>query len=263
MPGPASQPMKHTTSSPASSLASQFAAWRKRQSAAKLGAVALISLSNLRSAERDDGADAARQIAQTVATRSTDDNTQDEEQIGAVSRFAAADETAPAHGAGIGAYLLTPSERAALTAARPGALSVIFRLSPVVVEVSDPLPAGFTPATVADFAPAADVVFSAEELAEIDRDSAAEIAEIDAAEAAAARIAYATAFVSDWQPRFAPVDSSPDAGRKPATLTPILRTPRAVSAPVVAATPTPIAATVDVSQMDFAALRAAVLARRK
>jgi hypothetical protein len=248
--------MKHTSSSPASSLASQFAAWRKRQSAAKLGAVALLSLANARSAERQDNMDAVRQIAQTVAARSTDDNTQDEETRGAVSRFVAADETAPAHvGVSVGAYLLTPSERAALTAARPGALSVVFRVSPVVVEVSDPLPADFIPAAVADFCPATEQL-SADELAEIARESAAEIAAFDAAEIAAARIAYATAFRSDFEAQFSPIDYSPDAGAPRQLIT--MRAPCAALAPVVV-TPA-VAVDVDVAQMDFAALRAAVLA---
>lgn len=251
--------MKHTN---ANSLASQFAAWRSRQKAASLGAVALLSLANLRSAEREESADASRRIAETVTARGTDDNTEDEDTRGAVSRFAAYDETAP-HSATVGAYLLTPGERAALHAARPAARSVIFRMtSPASVPALDPLPPDFTPAAVADFTPAGEEL-SAEELAAINAESAEEIAAIDAAAAAAARIAYACAFRSDFGPQFAPVDYSPDAGRK-ACPAPVA-SPRALPAPVavavtVAPTPAPAAA---VAGMDFEALRLAVLAGGK
>lgn len=246
--------MKTTSSSPASSLASQFAAWRKRQIAAKIGALALVSLSTVRAVEQMEAESAAAFASDKVTERATDDSTATGDEFVVFGPTIAPEiDAAPARG-----LLLSRAEREELENVRPSSVSVVFRKVVAVVEISEPLDPGFVAAPVADFVSAVDVTLSPAELAEIERESAAEIAEIEAAAVAAARIAYATAFRSDFEVRFSPVDYSPDAGAPRQLIT--MRARCAALAPVVP-TPTPaVAVDVDVAQMDFAALRAAVLA---
>lgn len=190
-------------------LASRFAAWRKAQKRASLGAVALVSLSASRSLADETGA--ARLVRATVAAHLTDDEIRDDEQIGAVSRLADRDEVEPSPASGIvGPYLLTPAERASLVSVRPQSRSVIFRQPAPVADLdpADALPPGFVPAPAADYVPILDPsLLSPEELATIDAESAAEIAEIERINA---RDAAAVDFRSDFDSP-APVDYAPAA----------------------------------------------------
>lgn len=183
-----------------SDLAARFRKWQKTRSAAQLGAIALISLSNLRASEESGKQDTAHRVRQTVSERGTDDSIIDEEISGAVSRFADRDEVA-AHGgfAASLSYTLTPKERMQLASEYSRPVKGV--QAPTVAD-PDLLPADFIPAPVAEFTPEIDPVLDAEIAEQARREADQEIAWLNSLE-------IAVSFESDYESFNFPVDYSP------------------------------------------------------
>jgi hypothetical protein len=195
--------MKTKTNS--SSLASQFAAWRKRQSAAKITAFAVVS-SVCSSPCADDAEKVFR--SEKFTERKTDDDIRSGDEITLSPSIHEEIDPAPARD-----LLLSRAEREELETTRPASVSVVFRRTPApVADVSAPLPPDFVPSAVSEFVPAtAGVVFSEEELAEIEREAAAEIAVYDAEILRMLFFFGGEGFRSDFAPKFAPIDYTPGA----------------------------------------------------
>lgn len=188
------------------SLAALSAAFRSYRASLRGGALVLASLSTVRTVEAIDSRNADRLAVQIVREHSTDDNTADGDDSATLASAARitgeAEETRP--GAVLGAYLLSPAERAAIRAARPGARSLVLRAAPAPAAEDEPLPPDFVPAPVPDYSPLL-IAISPEETAQIAAEAAAEFAERERIDA---RDAAAVSFVSDYAehgPDFAPV----------------------------------------------------------
>lgn len=204
--------MKPARTRSTESLSARFAAYRR---SLRFGAVAVLSMSTVRAinaVESRDRRQINRLVQSIVQAGRTDDTIADDETIGAVSRIELTGDVAP-HGHAATGYLLSASDRAALTAAM-GRLprSLVLRSAPAV-EVDEPLPSGYVAPAVEDYIPLSPA-YDAEIEAQAARDAAVEIAAIEAQEAIDAAMARrdsdAVSFRSDWQDhpmdtdRFAP-----------------------------------------------------------
>lgn len=244
--------MKHTTSA-ALPLAARFNAWRSRNRAASLGALSLVSLSTLRAVESAETQDAQTRISETVRERATDDSTADADSVTLPPSIAPEIDSAPEL-----SLCLSRGEREAIETVRPGSRGVIFRSpAPAPVDASEPLPSDFTPAAI-ETRESLFVSLSPEELAAIDAETRAELAAIEEQEKEDARKALACSFVSEWQPRFFPVDFAPRVtGWKAPAAT------LAAVVPFPVASPAPVAVDSDAEALRLAVLSLSSPRRRR
>lgn len=215
----------NTTALRKTSRADLSARYRAYLRNAKLGAVALVSLSTLRALSAVEQRQAERLTRSIVAQGQTDDSTLDPETESALADR----EETPTHAAR--SFMLAPSERSALNAARPGSRSVIWRkpAAPAIDDGDQPLPADFTPAPFVPYESA--FLPPSAELAAIEAEAAEEAAlEVAHRERTDALSAAAVAFRSDW-------DAAPIADYAPAALevAPVAHSPIAPRAEVKAA----------------------------
>lgn len=241
--------MKNTlTQSATENLRAALRRVRSRNSAT-LSLLAVTSLAGFKLTAKADE-DFTRRAKALTSERATDDETREDTEIGFSSALALADEVAPQSVREIDGTL-TIRERQEIAASRPGSRSLVLRRAPVIA-LDDPLPEGFTPSPVEDFAPVASASLLAEIDAETREESAAEVAATLAAfDAELARdlaSRYAVAFVSDWNDH--PTDYAPDGSTGK-----IAQTKRAPIMPRTFNRPAPVA---PVSR--FEAMRAAFLA---
>lgn len=207
---------------PRSEIARRFAAYRRNM---RIGAVAVVSLSTLRALSAVESRQAEQLTRSIVARGRTDD--------GGTAIALPEGDTAPARVAR--SFTLTPGERAAIDAARPGSRSVIFRAAPVAAD-DEPLPADFTPAPVADYSP---ILLSRADPEVAALEVAAEIEagiEVAALEKWDRDCAAAVAFVSDYAEP-APVDYAPGVVRvaAPVAVAPVAPSPMSEHAALLAA----------------------------
>lgn len=138
--------MKHTYRS---TLTGSFLAYRRNLRAATMGAVAVLSISTLRSVQASDDKDTARRVKQLVSERgpAMDDS------LDSADQYVIRREPIATHPIAR-SLTLTPAERAVIQAARPGSRSVVEHKPAKPIE--EPLPAGFMTPEVAAFVPAID-----------------------------------------------------------------------------------------------------------
>ena len=192
--------MKNKTIS-SQDLVNRFRRWQKTRNAAQFGAIALVSISNLRNSQAYAESDTNHQVRQLVMERATDDSILDEEIAGVVSRFADRDEVSAQGKFMTGqSYTLSAREKSQLAGeyARPVKVTV-------VTPDSELLPADFVPVPVSDFESI--IIHDSEIEAQAEREAAIEIAWLETC---------MIAVMFDSEPFTGiPVDYSPDAGRKP------------------------------------------------
>lgn len=254
--------MKHNDSTQSlTSLQARFRAYRSRvRNAARAGA-AVLSLSAIKTANASDAADTARRIGAVSKVRdSMASEDADLTNVQALARMPIED-TANVSAYSLTGYLLTPSERAALQAARPGSRSLILKASTQTPsEDSEPLPEGFIPKEVA---PYVSLVNPADTVADeaTEAEAEAEIALEDELTAQTRANLAARSFESDYQPEQAtpesydehlPVPVLPIAA-KPSAFRPIVRALRVEPAPFVSSA----------QNLSSESLRASVLANAK
>lgn len=180
------------------SRASLLARFRAYNRNAKLGAVAMLSLSSLRALSAVEQRQAQHLTRSIVAQGRTDDGE-------TAQTLPESGETFTGRALSV---TLSPVERAAIQAARPGSRSVVWRKPVAEDDGDEPLPAGYVPAPQTD-EPASVFLPMSPELAAIEAQAASEAAaEVAEVERIDARDAAAVSFRSDYDAA-APIDYAP------------------------------------------------------